>query len=125
MFAYGCTSFHLSDFRLSFSRAQIFGEILPQALCSRWGLPIGAFSAPFVRALLLLLYPLAKPIASLLDWLLGHSENSPYSKPQLKRFLSCGVNREGAQAGTFLDVGWRRSGVLGLIISAPLPRSQR
>lgn len=35
----------------------------PTAICNKYGLAIGATFAPFVRLLIFLLYPVAKPIA--------------------------------------------------------------
>lgn len=76
----------------------LFGEIIPQALCKAHSLAIGAYTAPFsalrqtltlraqciaadrlcavvlgcaVRIIMFVLWPLAKPIAVLLDLLLG------------------------------------------------------
>jgi hypothetical protein len=53
------------------------GEIVPQAYFSRYALRIGAVLTPVVRMYQWLLYPLAKPSAKLLDWILG-SEEIPY-----------------------------------------------
>ena len=47
------------------------GEIIPQALCTRYGLQIGAYSAWFVRGLMAVTSPLTFPISKVLDWLLG------------------------------------------------------
>ena len=47
------------------------GEILPQAYFSRNALWIGARLAPVVRLYQWALYPLAKPTARMLDWMLG------------------------------------------------------
>jgi metal transporter CNNM len=49
----------------------VFGEIIPQAVCSRHGLAIGAFFAWPVRIVMFIAYPIAYPIASLLDAVLG------------------------------------------------------
>ena len=55
------------------------GEVIPQAVCSRYGLMIGAYSAWFVRLLMTLVLPISWPIAKLLDFLLGadHSVKDP------------------------------------------------
>lgn len=38
-------------------------KILPQAICTRYGLTVGATMAPFVRLLLWLFFPIAYPIS--------------------------------------------------------------
>ena len=48
------------------------GEIIPQAVCSRHGLAVGAHAAWFVQALMYLCAVIAYPISLLLDWILGH-----------------------------------------------------
>ncbi|KAH9813456.1 hypothetical protein DFH28DRAFT_974305 [Melampsora americana] len=65
----------------------IFGEIIPQSICVRYGLSIGAKSAPFVLALMYLEFPIAYPIAMLLDYILGHDEGTTYRKAELKTFV--------------------------------------
>ncbi|KAF8525265.1 hypothetical protein BU17DRAFT_42147 [Hysterangium stoloniferum] len=64
----------------------IFG-VIPQAVCARYGLTIGARCAPFVLFLMYILSPIAWPIAKLLDRVLGHSEGHTYKKAELKSFL--------------------------------------
>lgn len=53
----------------------------------RYGLSIGAKSAPFVLALMYLEFPIAYPIAMLLDYILGHDEGTTYRKAELKTFV--------------------------------------
>ena len=47
------------------------GEIVPQAICSHYGLAIGAWTAWFVRFLMIATGIISWPISKLLDWLLG------------------------------------------------------
>lgn len=51
----------------------LFGEILPQAICARHGLKVGGNLAFFVWGLEWVLYPVVKPIATALNFLLGEA----------------------------------------------------
>ncbi|KAG8855181.1 hypothetical protein FRB91_002601 [Serendipita sp. 411] len=64
----------------------IFG-IIPQSLCAKYGLSIGAHCAPFVLVLMYIFFPIAWPIAKLLDWVLGAHDEHTYKKAELKTFL--------------------------------------
>ncbi|KAF7329991.1 hypothetical protein MKEN_00265400 [Mycena kentingensis (nom. inval.)] len=72
---------------LSTTAIVIFGRVIPQSLCVKYGLGIGAACAPLVLGMMYLLAPIAYPIARLLDWALGADEGCTYQKPQLKSFL--------------------------------------
>nr|TKS07326.1 hypothetical protein D5086_0000114330 [Populus alba] len=41
----------------------VFGEILPQAVCNRYGLTVGAAMTPLARVLLLLFFPISYPVS--------------------------------------------------------------
>ncbi|XP_068654237.1 DUF21 domain-containing protein At1g47330-like isoform X1 [Aristolochia californica] len=73
----------------------MFGEILPQAICSRYGMMVGAALAPLVRILLLLFFPVAYPISKILDWFLGRGHSVLLRRAELKTF----VNFHGNEAG--------------------------
>ncbi len=49
----------------------IFSEILPQALFARHALTFFSFFIPLIRAMIILTYPIAKPLQLLLDKLVG------------------------------------------------------
>ncbi len=69
---------------LSVVLIMLFGEIIPQAVCSRHALEIGSRLIGFVRILRFLMWPIAKPIAVVLDWMLGHELGQIYSREELK-----------------------------------------
>jgi len=61
----------------------IFGEIIPQATFSRHALKMGAEFIWLVKIFSYGLYPIAKPIAWILDKTLGQELNTVYSKGEL------------------------------------------
>jgi len=61
----------------------IFGEIAPQAIFSRYALFLGAKLSLLVKILIYILYPITKPIAFVLDKILGEEIPTIYSKHEL------------------------------------------
>ncbi|KAI8471248.1 MAG: hypothetical protein J3K34DRAFT_520738 [Monoraphidium minutum] len=99
---------------LSTSVVLVFGEVLPQALCSRYGLQIGASSAWFVRLLMMLAAPLAWPVGKLLDFLLGGEHTALFRRAQLKALVGLHAEEEGLGGTLSVDEIAIISGALDL-----------
>ncbi|KAK9904059.1 hypothetical protein WJX75_003555 [Coccomyxa subellipsoidea] len=72
---------------ISITVVLIFGEIIPQAICSRYGLQVGAYSAWFVRGLMMSCAVIAWPISKILDHLLGPEQTALFRRSQLKAMV--------------------------------------
>ncbi|XAR61227.1 hypothetical protein NMG60_11034868 [Bertholletia excelsa] len=72
---------------LSVTFVLAFGEIIPQAICSRYGLAVGANFVWLVRILMIICYPIAYPIGKVLDAVLGHND-ALFRRAQLKALVS-------------------------------------
>ncbi|RKP09004.1 hypothetical protein THASP1DRAFT_2902, partial [Thamnocephalis sphaerospora] len=66
----------------------IFGEIIPQGLCSRYGLMVGAWFSWPVRVLIVALWVVARPIASVLNWIFGETRGMVYHRAELKELVA-------------------------------------
>ncbi|KZV36463.1 hypothetical protein F511_15968 [Dorcoceras hygrometricum] len=72
-----------------------FGEIIPQAICSQYGLSIGARLSVLVRFLVMIVFPLAYPISKLLDLLLGKRHSALLRRAELKTLVAMHGNEAG------------------------------
>jgi len=73
---------------LSVSLVLLFGEIIPQAVCTGPNqIKIAAFLAPFTRYLMLLTSPLSYPIGKILDKVLGTHSKSRFMNSDLKSLI--------------------------------------
>ncbi|KAJ7518786.1 hypothetical protein O6H91_20G008400 [Diphasiastrum complanatum] len=72
---------------ISVTLVLLFGEIIPQAICSTYGLAVGATLAPFVRVLVWIVFPLSYPISKLLDLFLGKGHTALFRRAELKTLV--------------------------------------
>ncbi|KAA8543212.1 hypothetical protein F0562_021293 [Nyssa sinensis] len=79
---------------LSVTFVLAFGEIIPQSICSRYGLSVGANFVWLVGILMIICYPIAYPIGKVLDAVLGHND-ALFRRAQLKALVSI----HGQEAG--------------------------
>ncbi|OJT02653.1 DUF21 domain-containing protein [Trametes pubescens] len=66
----------------------IFSEIIPQSLCTRYGLAIGAQMAWFVRLLILIIGVVSWPVAKLMELVLGPHHGIMYRRAELKELIA-------------------------------------
>ena len=73
---------------LSTTLVLVFGEVLPQAICTGpQQVQIAVNMIPIVKFLICILYPICKPIALCLDCVLGVHGKKRYTKKNLKELV--------------------------------------
>lgn len=74
---------------ISVSLVLLFSEIIPQSICTRAPLTVGAFFSPLVWLLMLVLFPVSWPIAKLLDLCIGKEGGNQFlaSRSQVTSLL--------------------------------------
>ncbi|RWS04148.1 metal transporter CNNM4-like protein [Dinothrombium tinctorium] len=73
----------------------IIGELLPQSLCSRHGLMIGAKTVYITYLIMAITSPISYPISKIFDYILGDEVGHVYDRDSLKEYikLTKGANR--------------------------------
>lgn len=82
----------LVGFLVSTALIVVFGEILPQAACSRYALQVGARTVPIVRFLMMLFFVITKPMSIILDWMLGREVGTIHSRTELMEMLKLQIS---------------------------------
>ena len=65
----------------------VFGEILPQAICSRYPLKVGAMAAPLFKIFMVILWPICKPLSWAMDKALGPEPPQRHSKFEIGEMI--------------------------------------
>lgn len=65
----------------------LMGEIIPQAICSRYGLAIGARTILITKLFMIITFPLSWPISKLLDFVLGEEIGNVFDREKLTEYL--------------------------------------
>ena len=90
----GIAGFLVSTFGIT-----LIGEIVPQAYFSRNALRVGALFSPVIRFYKILLFPVAKPSALLLDGWIGKEGPSFYRERDIETILEKHIREQDSEIG--------------------------
>ncbi|MFP4655575.1 MAG: DUF21 domain-containing protein [Methanohalobium sp.] len=96
----GATAFLFSTFSIT-----LIGEIAPQAYFTRHALRVGGHLAPLVRIYQIILYPVAKPSALLLDKWLGKERMHFFKEEYLRIMLEKHIESSRTEIGKMEGLG--------------------
>ncbi|KAG0608859.1 hypothetical protein M758_8G138400 [Ceratodon purpureus] len=104
---------------LSVTFVLVFGEVIPQAVCSRHGLAIGANFVGLVNVLMILCRPISYPVGKILNHLLGHKASALFRRAQLKALVTIHGKEAGKGRELTHDETTIIQGALDLIEKTP------
>ncbi len=96
----GLVAFIFSTFIIT-----IFGEIVPQAYFSRNALHVASIFSPVVRFYQILLWPLAKPSAKILDMWLGKEGIKFYKESEIEEMLRMHIREKDSDIAHVEGIG--------------------
>ena len=82
---------------LSVTAVVLFSEIIPQALCLRWPMELAGLFSWLMYVLIAVLYPVAAPIAWVLDLLFGREHETLLTKGGLKELVLAHARAHGSE----------------------------
>ena len=65
----------------------LFGEIIPQAVCSRYGLAVGSYTRYFTKVMMALTFIVSYPLSKCLNFFLGKEIAVAYSRDKVKELM--------------------------------------
>jgi CBS domain containing-hemolysin-like protein len=83
----------------------LFGEIIPQAYFSRNALRMAARLTPLLKVYLVMLFPVAKPTAAILNWWLGPEGIALLRERDFRALITKHVGAAGADVGQLEAIG--------------------
>ena len=96
----GVTAFFFSTFLITFA-----GEIAPQAYFSRHAMRVGSLLAPLLRIYQIILFPVAKPSAMVLDWWLGEEGIRYFRERDLRAVIRKHIEAEESDVERLEGIG--------------------
>ena len=95
----------VSAFVFSTAVITFFGEIIPQAYFSRHALRVAARLAPVLKTYRVILYPLAKPTAMMLEWWLGPEAITLFRERDFRALIMRHVEAGSSEVGQLEATG--------------------
>ncbi|PHT54895.1 DUF21 domain-containing protein [Capsicum baccatum] len=86
------TDIYYTDSHVQRGSSRLHLQIIPQSICTRYGLTVGATVEPLVHLLLWLFFPISYPISKVLDWMLDKGHAALLRRAELKIFCSARIS---------------------------------